>query len=84
MRKKKLGVENSQLVNPQKCIVNDSVISDKHDIANEFNNYVTSIGPILASSITSNPNPMSYINIVAPTLYMANVSNNNVRSMIQV
>ena len=27
--------------------------SDKHDIANEFNNYVTSIGPILASSITS-------------------------------
>ena len=36
----------------------------------------------MASSITSNTNPMSYINIVEPTLYMANVTNNDVRSVI--
>ena len=80
--RKILGLDNSQLVNAQKFIVNDSVISDKHDIANAFNNFFTSIGPTLASSITSNTNPMSYINIVEPTLYMANVTNNDVRSVI--
>ena len=80
--RKILGLDNSQLVNAQKFIVNDSVISDKHDIANAFNNFFTSIGPTLASSITSNINPMSYINIVEPTLYMANITNNDVRSVI--
>ena len=44
--------------------------------------FFTSIGPTLASSITSNTNPMSCINIVEPTLYMANVTNNDVRSVI--
>ena len=61
---KNTSLDNSQLVNVQKFIVNDSVISDKHDIANAFNNYFTSIGPTLASSITSNTNPILYINIV--------------------
>ena len=37
--RKILGLDNSQLVNAQKFIVNDSVISDKHDIANAFNNF---------------------------------------------
>ena len=77
-----LGLDNSQLVNAQKCIVNNSIISDKREIANAFNNYFTSIGSTLASSMTSNTNPMSYINIVELTLYMANVSNNDVRSVI--
>ena len=36
----------------------------------------------MASSITSNTNPMSYINIVEPTLCMANVTNSDVRSVI--
>ena len=54
------------------------VISDKHDIANAFNNYFYFR---LASSITSNTNPMSYINIVEPTLYMANVTNNDVNKV---
>ena len=80
--RKILGLDNSQLVNAQKFIVNDSVISDKHDIANAFHNYFTAIGHTLASSITNNTNLMSYINIVEPTLYIANVTNNDVRSVI--
>ena len=32
LMRKILGLDNSQLVNAQKFIVNDSVISDKHDI----------------------------------------------------
>ena len=36
--RKILGLDNSQLVNAQKFIVNDSVISDEHDIAKkQFN-----------------------------------------------
>ena len=70
--RKILCLDNSQLVNAQKFIVNDSVISDKHDIPNAFNNFFTSIGPTLASSITSNTNPMSYINIVEP-IYVRSV-----------
>ena len=80
--RKIIGLDNNQLMNAQKFIVNDSVISDKHEIANAFNNYFTSIGPTLASSITSNTYPMSYINIVEPTLYMANVTNNDEGSVI--
>ena len=60
--------------------INDVNISDSEIIANEFNIFFVSIGPQLASGISSTVNPLSYIHnvvnsIVIPTITMQEVRN---------
>ena len=41
--------------------INNSIVTDSREIANGFNNYFISIGPLLASDITCSVNPLSYV-----------------------
>ena len=77
-----LGLDDRKVLNAQRFVVHGNELADRHDIANAFNDYFTSIGSTLASSISSNTNPLSYINVAENTLYMPNVSNNDVISII--
>ena len=77
-----LGLDDRKILNAQRFVVHGNELADRHDIANAFNDYFTSIGSTLASSISSNTNALSYINVVGHTLYMPNVSNNDVISII--
>ena len=77
-----LGLDNRKILNAQRFVVHGNELADRHDIANAFNDYFTSIGSTLESSISSNTNPLSYINIAEHTLYMPNISNNDVISII--
>ena len=77
-----LGLDNKKILNAQRFVVHGNELADRHDIANAFNDYFTSFGSTLASSISSNTNPLSYINAAEHTLYMPNVSNNDVISII--
>ena len=45
--------------------INNTLISNSQVIAEEFNNFVVSIGPQLASNISSSTNHMFYTNTVA-------------------
>ena len=42
--------------------INDKLLTDSKDIANGFNNYIVSIGLLLANDIRCSVNPMSYVN----------------------
>ena len=77
-----LGIDNKKILNAQRFVVHGNELADRHDIAKAFNDYFTSIGSTLTSSISSNTNPLSYINVVGHTLYMPNVSNNDVISIV--
>ena len=63
-----LGLKNKIFLNAQSFVVHGNELADRHDIANLFNDYFTSIGSTLASSISSNTNPLSYVNVVEHTL----------------
>ena len=41
--------------------INNRIVTDSREIANRFNNYFISIGPLLASDITCSVNPLSYV-----------------------
>ena len=78
-----LGIDNKKILNAQRFVVHGNELADRHDIANAFNDYFTSIGStLMTSSISSNTNSLSYINVVGHTLYMPNVSNNDVISIV--
>ena len=58
--------------------IKDAIVTDNQIIANEFNNFFVSIGPKLAHDLSSDVNPLSYVNnvvnsIVIPTLEVRNI-----------
>ena len=59
--------------NQEFCIGNTS-ITDSTAIANGFNNFFVSIGQKLAKDITSDVNPMSYINSIEHIIVITDIS----------
>ena len=76
-----LGLDDRKNLTAQRFVVHGNELADRHGIANAFNDYFTPIGSTLTSYTSSNTNPLSYINVVEHTLYMPNVSNNDVISI---
>ena len=61
----------------------DNVIIDNNEkIANEFNNFLVSIGHNLGKDITCNVNPLFYVNIVNDSIVVQYVSVAQVRNLI--
>ena len=52
--------------------INNRIVTDSREIANGFNNYFISIGPLLANDITCSANPLSYVKSID------NSNNNNI------
>ena len=65
-----------------KFITDNGCISDSVMIANEFNDFFVSIGDKLASKITSNINPLSFVNNIPNSMVMSEVSPNEVLQII--
>ena len=58
------------------------IISDRAAIANGFNNYFVSIGPKLASKISNNVNPISYVNSINNSIVISNITCHKVYQVI--
>ena len=58
------------------------IISDRAAIASGFNNYFVSIGPKLASKISSNVNPISYVKSIYNSIVIPNITCHEVYQVI--
>ena len=58
------------------------MVTDSYEISNAFNNFFVSIGPKLASNIHSSINPLAYIIPVQNSMYMPELSENDVKNII--
>ena len=54
--------------------INNKIIDNSKEIANEFNNLFVSIGQNLAKDITCNVNPLIYVNSVNDSIVVQHVS----------
>ena len=64
-------------------ITDNGCISDSVMIANECNDFFVSIGDKLASKITSNISPLSFVNNIPNSMAMSEASPNEVLQIIQ-
>ena len=62
--------------------INNRIVTDSREIANGFNNYFISIGPLLANDITCNVNPLSYVKIIDNSIVIVNGSCSEVERVI--
>ena len=62
--------------------INNKIISDSQVVAEEFNNFFVSIGPQLASTISSSTTHMSYMNSVANSIFLPDITTVEVRNVI--
>ena len=59
------------------------MVTDSYEISNAFNNFFVSIGPKLASNIHSSVvDPLAYIIPVQNSMYMPELSENEVKNII--
>ena len=62
--------------------INNRIVTDSREIANGFNNYFISIGPLLASDITCSVNPLSYVKSIDNSIVIVNMSCSEVERVI--
>ena len=62
--------------------INNRIVTDSREIANGFNNYFISIGPLLASDITCIVNPLSYVKSIDNSIVIVNMSCSEVERVI--
>ena len=62
--------------------INSKLTIDKKQIANSFNNYFVNIGKSLAQQITSTIYPLSYINTNIHSIYIPDISKNEIITVI--
>ena len=62
--------------------INNIIISDRQVVAEEFNNFFVSFGPQQASTISSSTTHMSYMNSVANSLFLPDITTVEVRNVI--
>ena len=62
--------------------IDNEIIDNSEEIANEFNNFFVSIGHNLAKDITYNVNPLIYVNSVNNSIVVQHVSVAQVRNVI--
>ena len=63
-------------------MINDVIVTDNQIIANEFNNFFVSIGKKLASDLSSNVNPLIYLNSVVNSIVIPTITSQEVRNII--
>ena len=54
--------------------INDQLVTNSKEIANGFNHYFVSIGPLLANAIRCSVNPMSYVKSIHNSIGIVNMS----------
>ena len=62
--------------------IKDTIVTDNQIIANEFNNFFVSIGPELAHDLSSDVNPLSYVNNVVNSIVIPTTTTLEVRNII--
>ena len=62
--------------------IKDAIVTDNQIIANEFNNLFVSIGPQLAHVLSSDGNPLSYVNTVVNSIVIPTITSLEVRNII--
>ena len=62
--------------------INNTIVTDSEVIANEFNSFFVSIGPLLASNITCSKDPLTYVKGIANSIVVPNVICSDVRTVI--
>ena len=77
-----IGLTGPKVSKNLKFDYNNKIISDDTEIANAFNNFFASIGTELASKITSTVNPMTYISNIENSIFVPDVTENDVWNVI--
>ena len=77
-------IENDSDKNKQNNIfsINNKIISNSQVIAEEFKNFFVSIGPQIASNIFSSTSHMFYMNTVANSVFIPNITTIEVMNVI--
>ena len=65
-----------------KLTINNEIVNDSRTIANEFNNFIVSIGPALADTITCSVDPMSYVDNIMNSMVISYVSCMDIKNTI--
>ena len=77
-----LGLGNNATRQKINFLIEDTLVTDSLDIANGFNNFFVSIGPKLAKDLTSNIDPLSYVNFNINSIVTTDISVNQIREVI--
>ena len=77
-----LGLGNNATRQKMNFLIEDTLVTDSLDIANGFNNFFVSIGPKLAKDLTSNIDPLSYVNFNINSIVTTDISGNQIREVI--
>ena len=62
--------------------IKDAIVTDNQIIANEFNHLFVSIGPKLVHDLSSDVNPLSYVNNVVNSIVILTITTLEVRNII--
>ncbi|MGL1889690.1 MAG: reverse transcriptase domain-containing protein [Reichenbachiella sp.] len=78
-----IGKDSKQSKQKTSFLINGKVVYDSQVIANEFNIFFVSIGPLLAKDIVSTVNPLFYLTPVVNSIVMLEMSIMEVRYIIE-
>ena len=77
-----IGKHTNNLERKMSFSIKDAIVTDNQIIANEFNNFFVSIGPKLAHDLSSDVNPLSYVNNVVNSIVIPTITTLEVRNII--
>ena len=77
-----IGKHTNNLERKMSFSIKDAIVTDNQIIANEFNNFFVSIGPKLAHDLSSDVNPLSYVNTVVNSIVIPTITSLEVRNII--
>ena len=75
-------VHTNNLERKMSFSIKDAIVTDNQIIANEFNNFFVSIGPKLTHDLSSDVNPLSYVNTVVNSIVIPTITSLEVRNII--
>ena len=79
-----LGLGSNTSKQYMNLFIEDRLVTDSLDIANGFNNYFVSIGPKLAQDLTSDIDPLSYVDYNMNSIATPKILGNQVREVINL
>ena len=81
-KKNIIGKQGGNYSQKKTFSIDNEIIDNSEEIANEYNNFFVSIGHNLAKDITCNVNPLIYVNSVNDSIVVQHVSVAQVRNVI--
>ena len=79
-----IGIKNGKNSNSNNFRINENTITNCLEIANAFNEFFNTIGPILASKVpASTTNPLSFVENVPNSIVIEDVSEQEVSDVIK-